>query len=312
MLPTRTADAPGTPTEPSGVPGNGDVGVVVASVGRPTVLHETVLSLLRQTLPPVEIVISVPGMEHVDPRTPSLPSVRCIESPKGSCVQRNRGVRALGKSVGLVVFFDDDVELDPHYLEVVADEFARHSDLLAANGQLVADGGPGERFTREDARSMLADLAQSRPIAGDRWLIDSGRIHGCHFAVRRSVFDHLQFDERMPLYGWLEDVDFGRSCRRLGRVGCIGGARVVHLAHRGGRTSGVRFGFSQVMNPAYLRSKGNFTLGECVKNWRLALASNLAGTVMLDRTKRERLEGNLIALGLLARGRIEPERISRM
>lgn len=288
------------------------VAVVIASVGRPEVLHETVLSILEQAVRPTEIVISVPGLEHVDPRTPLLPSVRCIESPKGSCVQRNRGVRALTVPVDVVVFFDDDVELDPLYLQVIAEEFARNPDLMAANGQLIADGGPNQRFTRAQARAMLVDVAASRPIQEDRWLIDSGRIHGCHFAVRRSVFDRLQFDERMPLYGWLEDVDFGRSCRRLGRVGCIGGARVVHLAHRGGRTSGIRFGFSQVMNPAYLRSKGNFSLGECLKNWRLALASNLAGTIMLDRTKRERLAGNLKAFGLLVRGRIEPERVSRM
>ncbi len=288
------------------------VSVVIASVGRPAVLHETVLSVLAQDMPPLEVVISVPGPEHLDPRTPSLPSVRCIESPKGSCVQRNRGVRALGRMPEVVVFFDDDVELDARYLRVIAEEFGRHPDLMAANGQLVADGGPRQRFTRAEAREMLADLARTRPIPCDRWLIDSGRIHGCHFAVRRAVFDVLQFDERLPLYGWLEDVDFGRSCRRLGRVGCIGGARVVHLAERGGRTSGLRFGFSQVMNPAYLRSKGNFSLGECLRNWRLALASNLAGTLLLDRTKRERLAGNLIALGMLVRGRIEPERVSRM
>lgn len=288
------------------------VSVVIASFGRPRVLHETVLSILDQELKPEEIMISVPGSEHVDPRTLTLPSVRCIESPKGSCVQRNRGVRALTRPVEVVVFFDDDVELDRRYLAVIADEFGRNPDLMAANGHLIADGGPTQRFTRQQARDMLSDRAIQHPIDHDRWLIDSGRIHGCHFAVRRAVFDHLVFDERMPLYGWLEDVDFGRSCRKFGRVGCIGGARVVHLAERGGRTSGVRFGFSQVMNPAYLRSKGNFSLGECLRNWRLALASNLAGTLMLNRMKRERLIGNLMALGLLMRGRIEPERISRM
>jgi GT2 family glycosyltransferase len=288
------------------------VSVVIASVGRPRVLHETVLSILEQDHLPEEIVISVPAIEHVDSRTPALPRVRCVISPQGSCVQRNRGVRAMAKDAELVAFLDDDVELDPDYLRVVAETFAAHPDLVAANGDLIADGGPTQRFSRNEARAMLERRAAERPVEANRWLIDSGRIHGCHFTVRRSVFETLEFDERLPLYGWLEDVDLGRSCRKLGRVGCIGGARLVHLAEKGGRTSGLRYGFSQVMNPAYLRSKGNFTFAECVKNWRLALASNVLGTMSLNRNKFERLQGNLIALWMLLRGRVDPEHVTRL
>jgi hypothetical protein len=288
------------------------VGVVIASVGRPSVLHETILSILGQVHRPDEIVISVPSLEHVDPRSPALPLVRCVISPQGSCIQRNRGVRAMATDAKLVAFLDDDVELDPDYLRVVAETFAAHPGLVAANGDLIADGGPSQRFSRDEARAMLQSLAAERPVESSRWLIDSGRIHGCHFTVRRSVFETLEFDERLPLYGWLEDVDLGRSCRKLGRVGCIGGARLVHLAHKGGRTSGLRYGFSQVMNPAYLRSKGNYTLRECLKNWRLALASNLLGAGTLSRMKFERLQGNLIAFGMLMRGRIDPEHVTRL
>lgn len=288
------------------------IAVVIASVGRPAVLHETVLSVLAQRLLPREIVIAVPGPEHVDPRTPQLPGVRCIESPKGSCAQRNHGARAVSESVDLVVFFDDDVELDDRYLAVMADAFARNPDIVVANGDLVADGAPKHRLTRPQARAILDELARSRSIEEDRRIETTTRLYGCHFAVRRAVFAEIQFDERMPLYGWMEDTDFGRNCERLGRVCRIGGARVVHLAERSGRTSGLRFGYSQIMNPAYLRSKGTCTLAECWNNWWRAFVSNSIGLALMNRVNRERLTGNIIAASHLLRGRIDPEHILRL
>lgn len=286
--------------------------VVIPSVGRPAVLHETVLSVLSQRLLPREIILPVPGMEHVDPRTIQLPRVRCIETPKGLCVQRNMGARAVAESIDLVVYFDDDVELDSRYLLVLAQAFAANPDMVVANGQLVADGGPKHRLSRADGRAILTSHSSENLIAQQLEIVPTRRLYGCHFAVRRSMFAHVQFDERMPFYGWLEDIDFGRRCEHHGRVCCVRGAWMVHLAERSGRTSGVRFGYSQIMNPAYMRTKGTFSTAECRRNWWRAVASNLAGLVLMNPTKRERLVGNFIAIGHLARGRIDPEYITRL
>ncbi len=283
--------------------------VVIPSVGRPAVLHETVISVLDQRHRPLEIILSVPGLEHVEERTRVLPGVRCVQGTKGLCAQRNSGIRAAVSASDLVVFFDDDVELDSGYLSVIAEAFDRHPEIVVANGQLLADGGPRHRLTRADARTILAEAARDQSVATDRRISSTHFLYGCHFAVRKSVFESVRFDERLPFYGWLEDLDFGRSCERLGRVCVINGARMVHLAERSGRTSGLRFGYSQIMNPAYMRTKGTCATMECTEHWCRALATNFLGMVLLSRPKRERLTGNLIALSRLLRGKIDPEYI---
>jgi GT2 family glycosyltransferase len=72
----------------------------------------------------------------------------------------------------------------------------------------------------------------------------------------------LHFDENLPLYGWLEDVDFCRRLAPYGRI--VRNARTagVHLGSNSGRTSGVCYGYSQIANPLYL--------------WRKALCPSIA------------------------------------
>mgnify|MGYP000606119618 CR=1 FL=1 len=72
----------------------------------------------------------------------------------------------------------------------------------------------------------------------------------------------LRFDERLPLYGWLEDLDY---CRRMSPYGRIQRSSMlvgVHMGVKGGRQSGVRLGYSQVANPIYFVIKGSMPAGE--------------------------------------------------
>ena len=101
----RAAPREAPPTKPA------SVSVVIASMGRRAVLHETVKSILAQSSNPREIILALPSLEHVDPRTMVLPSVRVILSPPGSCRQRNEGIAAVGQGSDYIAFFDDDVEL---------------------------------------------------------------------------------------------------------------------------------------------------------------------------------------------------------
>ena len=78
-----------------------------------------------------------------------------------------------------------------------------------------------------------------------------------------------------------------------------------------GRTSWVRFGYSQVANTVYLARKGTMRRARA---WRLSVPPVVANLVfsllpqsLIDR--RGRLKGNLLALWDLARGRLDPRRI---
>ena len=94
----------------------------------------------------------------------------------------------------------------------------------------------------------------------------------------------------------------------------IGGSRIlrgVHLGNKRGRTSGLRFGYSQVANPLYLRNKGTVGLKWALRLMGGNIAANILGSLkpqgLVDR--RGRLKGNLIALGDFVRGRLDPMRV---
>lgn len=94
-----------------------------------------------------------------------------------------------------------------------------------------------------------------------------------------------------------------------------GRTALVHLGVRSGRISGVRLGYSQIVNPvSFWRKPEEQGLGPLtVHFWQRLVVSNLAHSVVLSKRVREdrpgRLRGNLLAFGDLLRGRIELERI---
>lgn len=88
-------------------------------------------------------------------------------------------------------------------------------------------------------------------------------------SVRRSLFDHIQFDERLKSHSWLEDADIGKRAHRYGTISFCPDACLVHLGSRRGRDSARKFGFAQIMNPVYLASTGVF-------RWRETLVHRLS------------------------------------
>jgi hypothetical protein len=88
----------------------------------------------------------------------------------------------------------------------------------------------------------------------------------------------------------------------------------VHLGVKSGRTSGLRFGYSQIANPIYLMRKGTMSLSFGGKSILKNLAANLFRSVRpeayVDRVGR--LKGNLFALGDLVRGKLHPGRITEL
>jgi GT2 family glycosyltransferase len=133
--------------------------------------------------------------------------------------------------------------------------------------------------------------------------------------VRRAVADRVRFDERLRMYAWLEDADFGRRCLAYGKCANAASARIVHLAEKTGRLNSRQFGFAQVMNPYYLNKKGVVSRSALFwEHWGRALASNLIHFFSNDpeRDRVGRIKGNAIALFFIARGRCEPEYIEKI
>ncbi len=285
--------------------------VAIATIGRPETVSRVVQWLGRQTRPADGVVVSATKPGDVERLASLAPGVECVFSEPGLCRQRNRALQVLRERADIVIFLDDDFVPRPDYFEALEARFAREADLVGATGGLIADGIHGRGFGFDEAvdmveRSMATPISLAeRPIAA---------LYGCNMAVRLSACEGLQFDERLPLYGWLEDIDFTHRLARRGKLVKSQAFSGVHMGVKGGRTSGRRLGYSQIVNPVYLLRKKSVPRSLALRLMRQNLLSNLVRSLRpephIDRAGR--LKGNLIALGDVLRGRVDPERVMKL
>ncbi|SLN26915.1 hypothetical protein TRL7639_00988 [Falsiruegeria litorea R37] len=283
------------------------VTVGIASTGRAVVLRQMLSYMSTLDDLPDRVVVSIAARDDFEgPPPDDLPfELLVITSPKGSSAQRNAILKGEADS-DVVLFLDDDFLISQGYITELRSLFARDPSILIATGCVLADGAKGPGLAFEDAVELLHSAGPAE--ASQPQDVRSG--YGCNMAMRMIGQPEL-FDEALPLYGWLEDLDLSRRVARRGRVVRSDGLKGVHLGTKNGRTPGIRLGYSQIANPVYMLGKG--TLG-----WRHALrlmvrniAANLLGSVhpppYLDR--RGRLRGNLIAIGEVLCRRSNPARI---
>ncbi len=306
------------PTEPSspsgsikiaGRPGSlvdTKICIGVATRGRSAQLVSLIRHLSQQTLAPAAIIVS-----SVDPgdTTGLIESdvVHVVNGPPGLTRQRNAVLDNIPREADFVVFFDDDFYPHDRWLEVVINAFSSDHQLSCVTGNVIADGILGPGLTYDDAVRALQDQSPE----DHRWTVENYSPYGCNMAFRRSAIEGLRFDERLVLYGWQEDRDFGaRVGREGGRLIQLGSAVGVHLGIKSGRVSGRRLGYSQVANPIYLHSKQTMSAPDVASQMLKNLSANAAGSFRpepyIDR--HGRLIGNLIAFGDFLRGRCSPER----
>jgi GT2 family glycosyltransferase len=233
----------------------------------------------------------------------------------GLCAQRNRALaEALARS-DIITFFDDDFLPAPDYLKRVEEVFTRNPDWAVLRGDVILDGANTAGVPFEEGIAVLETATAARlahpvaPVAEDT----TGG-YGCNMSVRAAFIGDLRFDERLALYGWQEDIDFTSQMGKAGRVVMLNTLYGVHLGVKAGRVSGVRFGYSQVINPVYLVRKGTvplrFALNLIWRNIAANLVKSLQPEPYVDR--RGRLKGNLLGAAHLLRGRIEPEYILQL
>lgn len=282
-----------------------DVCVVFASRGRPALLREAVRRLAHQSCPPASIIVSCPSADDAGAAA-DLPGVTVVVGASGLAAQRNAALRHIRPGTDTVVFFDDDFVPCPQWIAQAVGVLTRHADVAAVTGDLLADGVKGPGLSVTEAEALLA----AAPTALE-WLRDAYIPYGCNMAFRWSAIAGRRFDERLVLYGWLEDRDFGAALQRSGhRIVKAGAAVGVHLGVKSGRVSGRRLGYSQVVNPIYLHRKGTMPIAAVADHLFRNLASNLVRSIrpepFVDR--RGRLHGNLRGIADLLRGIIEPER----
>ena len=286
--------------------------VGIATVGRPEVLARTLNYIHAQTRVPDAVIICAPGHGDIGELTDQggVSAVSVIIGPRGLTRQRNAIFERCGPD-DIVVFFDDDFVPARDYLANVAAVMERDREVIMTTGVVVGDGVCGEGLSFEAAEALLAADAESG--ARDGPLEDVANGYGCNMSVRMSALaaPDLRFDESLPLYGWLEDVDFGYRLAAHGRIVKAPATRGVHLGVKSGRQSGKRLGYSQIANPVYLARRGRCPWKRALFLMSRNIAANMARSIWpepwIDR--RGRLGGNLLALGDAMGGRLAPDRI---
>ncbi|PLZ03575.1 glycosyl transferase family 2 [Burkholderia sp. WAC0059] len=211
-----------------------------------------------------------------------------------------------------VAFFDDDFRPHRAWLRQCAAVFGADPGIVGLTGRVLADGVKSRGLSEAEAARYLAGECAPQPhwASGDaRREIESA--YGCNMAFVGRAVRGLRFDESLPLYGWQEDQDYTSRARRLGQMVYEPACRGVHLGVKKGRTSGVRFGYSQIVNPLFLVKKNTMARRKACVFIVRHLLSNVAHSVRRDPVfdYRGRLRGNLIAIADCLRGANHPGRI---
>jgi hypothetical protein len=289
------------------------IAIAIATTGRLQVLSQAIGYMRLQTRAPDGLYVCPASDADIDPAC--LEGFPCptfiVRGPRGSASQRNAILRQMNDE-DIVVFFDDDFLPEPTFLAELEDLYTRHPDVLVTTGDVVADGIKTGGIGYDEAMRIITALPELP--AGELTASFAG--YGCNLAVRRQVLQDtgIEFDEKLPLYAWWEDVDFSRRLAAHGRVVKYNRMRGVHQGTSKGRSPGKRVGYSQVINLIYLNQKGSIGAGMACNQIFRNIAANLTGSFRpepwIDR--RGRLVGNLMGLGDAVKGRIDPQRILEM
>lgn len=291
------------------------VALIICSVGRPQAIADVLPWIRRQTLAPSEVLLVVTKEADLPPPDvlSQIDGLEVIYSEKGLPRQRNRGLEAVVGRSDAIFFIDDDYLPARDAIEGIARAFQAYPEASGLTGALLADGIHNGGVPLDAAEKMiLADeearsQTPSEPRALKRDLVG---LYGCNMAYRSSAIGDNLFDERLPLYGWQEDVDFASRVPGVNlKVDSIVG---IHCGTRNGReTSGVLLGYSQVANVVYLWRKGSlptkFAFGLILRNVLSNHAKMFRPEDWISRSDRAR--GNRIAFLDLLKGRAAPERI---
>jgi glycosyltransferase involved in cell wall biosynthesis len=193
------------------------VNVVIPTRGRPTLLGETLTSVLSQDYDgPIEVLV-VHDREEADLMLElrSLPdrTVRSIVNTRtaGLCGARNTGV--LASDGEFVASCDDDDLWHPSKVRLQVERLQSDPTLLAV--------GAGIRLLMGE-RGDVEWPARESVVSHERLLENRVKeLHSSTLMMRRSSFDVAGlYDEDLP-HGYGEDYDWLLRASRAGRIGAV-------------------------------------------------------------------------------------------
>ena len=289
---------------------------IIATKGRPEEVANLLDALALQTVRPDIIVVSACDQSDIAQSKVGAENVKVVFGSPGLTAQRNRALSSIREECDIVIFFDDDFIPSRFWIERIQILLAMQPDVVCATGQVLIDGVTIGGLSWPDGQSIVdgADCSVKMVTMNDYKMQDHASPYGCNMAFRAKAIAQLTFDERLVLDGWLEDRDFASRAGAGAKMIWTDAVWGVHLGTRRGRAPGLRFGYSQVVNPWYLMKKGTMTRLEACRSICRGLAKNALGGLFqsshVDRWGR--LRGNMIGIKDIIFGRWAPERVGEL
>jgi GT2 family glycosyltransferase len=290
-----------------------EIAVIIATKGRPALVAEMARRFDGQTRRPDHVFVVGASEDDIAALPRDRADLTAMVGRVGLTLQRNDALRLAEGGFRFLVFFDDDFLPSRFWLENMRTLFDADASISGLTGSVLADGAGTAGIPLAEAAALVA--ARDGEPEGPADFDEAFGPYGCNMAFRASAMAGMRFDERLPLYAWLEDADFGERLRARGRMGRASLLWGVHMGAKSGREKGRRLGYSQIANALYLTRKGSlsrrFTAPLMLRNLAANLLRAPAPEAHIDR--RGRLLGNLLALrDFFLRGMVDPERATRL
>lgn len=260
------------------MPSNSDLDAVVCTKDRPLELAECLRSFTAQSEQPSRVIVVCAGGPDPDGAIMGSIPLELRRTRAGLPAQRNAAL-ALADA-DLVGFFDDDVALEPGYLEAVTGWFAARPECVGVTGNIVND--PSRATLSRIFRSLFALANDDGRVlsSGDAMYLHHPSaptrvdvLSGSNMVVRRAAVAGLAFDEALEGYAYMEDVDFSMRLSLRGELWALPHARLTHAKSGTARIPQRHYVEQVFANGAYLFGKHRQEFGF----GRIAFARRVVG-----------------------------------
>jgi GT2 family glycosyltransferase len=245
--------------------------VAICTRHRPRDLLRCVTSLARTEPPkvPVEILVIDDGDAPLDPtplRELALAhgyGFRCLHNPGPHGLVHGRMLAIREAQGDVVLFVDDDIEMESHYLQRLAEAYARHPEAAGIGGVdtltqgkrplarlyrrvfLLESGHPGRLSPSGFNGSMEYWLSATQPFATEF-------LSGCNMSFRKSALMHATPAPWLEGYSHGEDMVLSEEARRSGPLFAYPSLQVEHHRSPESRVPSVKTAYTTVRNTYFL------------------------------------------------------------
>lgn len=200
---------------------NPTISVVILTNDRPELLEKALVSIKRQTYPPIEVVVvddsSVLHEETVRVVKKHTKALPIIKRNTEHSISYGRTIGMKASAGDLIVYLDDDCEAEPTYLKRFRDHFLRTPRLTAVIGR-IKNALPDNVFAATQYAYYDRGLRRFFPSLDRIEPLTFGRILDCEvMGIRRRDLSALGFTERHRRYR-NDDVDLGLRLMQKGKT----------------------------------------------------------------------------------------------